>query len=238
MLRITFALLSFTALYGCTENNPIANEARAASPVTLSPTVIELYQSQGCSSCPPAHTALNAVANRSDVIALSFAVTYWDRLGWKDIFGDEAYTQRQYDYAKSLGAANVYTPQIVLNGVRHFTGIKPGELAREIATNARPSGGPEITATSGKVNIGAGSGSAKVWLIHFDPRTQNVAIRAGENNGRVLPHKNIVRHIEQLGSWSGREVSYNLPAPKASHYRSVILVQRGEAGRIISAKQL
>jgi hypothetical protein len=238
MIRIWIALLPFVALQGCSNNSPIANDAKAAAPVNNNPTVVELYQSQGCSSCPPAHAALNAVADRSDVIALSFAVTYWDKLGWKDIFGDEAYTQRQYDYAKSLGAPNVYTPQIVLNGVRHFTGIKPGELTREIARNARPSGGPDISSTSGKVYLGAGSGSAKVWLIHYDPRIQNVAVRAGENNGRVLPHKNIVRQITQLGSWSGREVSYNLPAPRASHWRSVVLVQRGDAGRIIAARKL
>jgi hypothetical protein len=96
------------------------------------PVVVELYQSQGCSSCPPANAALNAIADRPGVIALSFAVTYWDRLGWKDSFAHKAFTQRQYDYARSIGNIPVATPQTIINGKTVLTGFKPGQLADDV----------------------------------------------------------------------------------------------------------
>ena len=124
-------LLSILAISAC-QKPSMTEEAKAKTaspaPTANNPVVVELYQSQGCSSCPPANAALNAIADRPGVIALSFAVTYWDRLGWKDIFADKAYTQRQYDYAQALDNANVYTPQIVINGKQELTGIRRGEL--------------------------------------------------------------------------------------------------------------
>ena len=113
-------------------------ETRTNAPVgSNGPVVVELYQSQGCSSCPPANAALNAIAERSDVIALSFAVTYWDRLGWKDVFGDPAYTKRQYAYANALGNDGVYTPQVAPNGRRAIVGNRPGELERAVAATGK-----------------------------------------------------------------------------------------------------
>ncbi len=120
------------ALGGCQKSVPVVEDAKAATSIIATksrataenPIVVELYQSQGCSSCPPANAAVNAVADQPGVIALSFAVTYWDRLGWKDVFADKAYTQRQYDYAHALGNANVATPQIIINGKTATTGIK------------------------------------------------------------------------------------------------------------------
>lgn len=113
-------IAALAALSACQQSPEIIAKADAKAPTAsanvTSPVVIELYQSQGCSSCPPANFAVNAAADQPGVIALSFAVTYWDRLGWKDIFGDKAYTERQYDYAHALGNPNVYTPQIVING--------------------------------------------------------------------------------------------------------------------------
>jgi hypothetical protein len=200
--------------------------------------VVELFQSQGCSSCPPANAALNKLAERSDVIALSYAVTYWDRLGWKDRFADPAFTQRQYDYNKAMQGDGVYTPQVILNGSRAIVGNGQGELAQAVDATRAASGGPSIALEKRSIAIGAGSGTASVWLVRYDPRTQNVAIRAGENEGRTLPHRNIVRQISKLGSWSGKAASYALPDAKASGLRSVILVQRGTAGPIISAKLL
>jgi hypothetical protein len=243
MLRLIAIMGLSGALAGCS-NASISEQANAAAPTPAKasaahPVVVELYQSQGCSSCPPANAALNAVADRPDVIALSFAVTYWDKLGWKDNFASPAFTQRQYDYATALGGSNVYTPQMVLNGVRDFTGIKTGELTRQIAASPAPAGGPSITSDGNRVQIGAGSGSAKVWLVRYDPRVQNVAIRAGENEGRTLPHKNIVRQLAPLGTWTGQAASFVLPKGNAA-LRSVILVQRGAngTGAIIAAQKL
>jgi hypothetical protein len=238
----TMAMLSFAGILGACEQEPsVTAKAEAKTPVTAAsadtPIVVELYQSQGCSSCPPANAAVNAVADQPGVIALSFAVTYWDRLGWKDIFGDKAFTQRQYDYAHALGNSNVYTPQIVINGKTAITGIKRGELAQSIAASRPISGGPAISIDGDVVTIDKGSGTANIWLVRYDPRTHNVPIRSGENSGRTLPHKNIVRSIARLGQWSGTAEAFNLPASADGHLMSVILVQRTGAGPIIAAKK-
>jgi hypothetical protein len=237
-----FALLAIPLLLsGCQQSNPVSSEAKAAapkstSPSTSNPIVVELYQSQGCSSCPPANLALNAEAGRSDVIALNFSVTYWDRLGWKDVFGDPAYTQRQYDYAGFFKGANVYTPQVVLNGSRAIVGNSSGEMRRAIAGIKPLTGGPVISSTAGQASVGGGTGKASVWLVRYDPRLQNVSIKSGENSGRILPHRNIVRQLTKLGDWNGKAVSYNLPASASAVYKSVILVQRPGGGTIYSAK--
>lgn len=241
-----FSALAFLslglALAGCQQQPDIVAQADAKTPAATStaanPIVVELYQSQGCSSCPPANAALNAVADQPGVIALSFAVTYWDRLGWKDIFADKAYTQRQYDYAHALGNANVATPQIIINGKTVITGIKPGELARSIAAIQPVSKGPSIEIAKGEVIIGKGSGPANVWLVRYDARTHNVAIRSGENSGRTLPHKNIVRSLVKLGEWQGTNTSFKLPAGAPSQLKTVILVQRTGAREIIAAKRV
>ena len=234
------------ALGGCQNSTAMTADAEAATPVVRakgsanvnSPIVVELYQSQGCSSCPPANAAVNAVADQPGVIALSFAVTYWDRLGWKDVFADKAYTQRQYDYAHALGNANVATPQIIINGKTAITGIKPGELARGIKASFPLAKGPSIEIANNRVTIGKGAGPADVWLVRYDPRAQNVAIRSGENTGRTLPHKNIVRSLEKLGEWNGIAESFKLPAASPSQLKTVILLQRIRAGEIIAAKSL
>ena len=233
-------MLSLTAaVTACQQPPELAETALAKTPASqatpANPIVVELYQSQGCSSCPPANAALNAVADQPGVIALSFAVTYWDRLGWRDIFGDKAYTQRQYDYAHALGNANVATPQIVINGTTAITGIKNGELAGSIKA-ARPiTGGPSITVNNDMVKVGKGSGSANVWLVRYDPRTHNVAVRSGENSGRTLPHKNIVRSLAKIGEWRGAATSFSLPAASKDQLKTVILVQRTGNGPIIAA---
>ncbi len=245
-MRIAFAGCALTLsilLASCQQSPSITNDANAATPSAAKsgasgPVVVELYQSQGCSSCPPANAALNAIADRDDVIALSFAVTYWDRLGWKDIFADKAYTQRQYDYAGSFGNANVYTPQIVINGKQELTGIKRGELANAVSAAKPYTGGPVIIDKKTAVSIGKASGTAKVWLVRYDPRVQNVAVRSGENGGRTLPHKNIVRSLERLGDWSGATANYPLSKPANAAWKSVILVQSKKTGEIIAAKQL
>ena len=191
-------LMSFVALLtACQQQSNEVARAEAKTSATAAsvdyPIVVELFQSQGCSSCPPANAALNALADRKDILALSFAVTYWDRLGWKDIFADKAYTQRQYDYAGAFKNENVYTPQIIINGTRELTGIKQGELAKAIAQSKPLMSGPSIGLQKGKVIIGGGAEEANIWLVQYDPKPHNVAIRSGENTGRTLPHRNIVR---------------------------------------------
>lgn len=239
-----FCALTFLAfglaLAGCQQQPDMVAKAEAKTPVAAlnadNPVVVELYQSQGCSSCPPANAAVNAIADQPGVIALSFAVTYWDRLGWRDIFADKAYTQRQYNYAHAFGNPNVYTPQIVINGKTAITGLKPGELAKSMKASGPLSAGPSIRTEANVVKVGKGAGSANVWLVRYDPKTIHVGIRSGENDGRNLPHKNIVRSLVKLGEWRGAPISFELPNAAQKNLKTAILVQRKLGGVVIAAK--
>ncbi|WP_374943951.1 DUF1223 domain-containing protein [Sphingomonas sp.] len=202
--------------------------------------VVELYQSQGCSSCPPANANLNAIADRPDVIPLSFAVTYWDQLGWKDTFARPQFTARQWDYARSAGRQQVATPQVVVNGGRQtIVGGNRQQLDAAIAA-ARHPGGPQITAAGTRVSIGTARGAkpSTVWVVRYDPRSNNVPIRAGENGGRTLPHRNIVRQLVSVGIWSGAAASFALPPSPSPILRTAVFLQTGKGGPIASAARL
>jgi hypothetical protein len=203
------------------------------------PVVVELFQSQGCSSCPPANANLNALADRPDVLALSFGVTYWDKLGWKDTFATPQGTARQWDYAHgALHAANVYTPQVVINGRRAIVGVDRKQFERAIAEAAPLNAAPSLALSARAVSIGAAStvkGQADVWLVRYDPRVIPVAIRRGENGGKTLPHKNIVRQLVRLGGWSGGAQQYELPVQGDPRWRVAIIVQGKNGGAIIAA---
>ena len=200
------------------------------------PTVVELFQSQGCSSCPPANANINALAQRPDILALSFAVTYWDGLGWKDSFAQPQFTQRQWDYARGLGNAQVWTPQVIINGHATITGTQAAPLQALIASNDRGSGGPALTITPTSVDLdGKTTRPASVWLVRYDPQAVAVAIKAGENAGKTLPHRNIVREFIRLGDWAGGAVHYALPPAKRAGLATAVLVQQGSGGPIIAA---
>ena len=213
--------------------NPVRSGADAAHPA-----VIELFQSQGCSSCPPALAVLDQVANRPDVLALNFAVTYWDQLGWKDSFAQPAFTARQWDYARAQGRGNVATPQLIVNGRTAVLGSFKPDVERAISDNARVAG-PEIAVHGSKIDIAPGRTEkpATVWLVSYDPRRIDVPIRAGENGGRTLPHRNVVRQLSPLGAWTGKAASFTAPASSARLARAV-LVQAGTGGAIVAAARI
>ena len=119
------------------------------------PAVVELFQSQGCSSCPPANANVNALSQRPDVLALSFAVTYWDRLGWKDTFDKPQFTERQWQYARAMRQQDVYTPQVVVNGRVEGVGADPGEIEGLMSRADRGVSGPAVTLSDGSAEIGA-----------------------------------------------------------------------------------
>ena len=171
--------------------------AAPAAAAVAQPVVVELFESQGCSSCLPANANLATIAGRPDVIALNFAVTYWDGPGWTDTFGARAFTARQWDYAHAFHRAQVFTPQVVVDGRRDGVGINPNDFARLVGHGSPgASATPGLKLASGAVSIGAGpkpATAADVWLARYDPRVLQVAIRGGENGGKTLPHKNIVR---------------------------------------------
>lgn len=204
------------------------------------PTVVELYQSQGCSSCPPAIANINAIAGRPDILALTFAVTYWDQLGWKDTFAKPEFTARQWDYAHTGGRGEVATPQTIVNGRAVTNGGDLTALIDTIRKADRGGSGPAISTTAGRVTIAAGATPrpATVWLVRYDPRTLDVPIRAGENGGRTLAHRNVVRSLTMLGSWSGPAISMLLPPPADPRLASAVLVQLGKGGTIVAATRL
>ena len=206
-----------------------------ASPSERKPVLVELYQSQGCSSCPPANANLNAIANRPDVVALSFGVTYWDQLGWKDSFASPQYTTRQWDYARFNHRSNVATPQVWVNGRETLVGDNAGQLAAVIR-RARDSG-PTISVAANRVELGTAAApraNVDVWLARYDPRTIEVAIRAGENGGRTLPHKNIVKSLVKIGSWTGQAVHFALPKATGG-LASAVFLQAGTGGPVLAA---
>jgi hypothetical protein len=203
------------------------------------PTVIELFQSQGCSSCPPAEANVRAVSGRPDVLALSFEVDYWDRLGWKDTFSRPAWTARQYAYAKAMGHGDsVYTPQVVVNGRVAGDGLEPGALASLMNRGDRGAGGPSVGFSGGTVTVGAGrapAGGADVWLARYIPHTVEVAIPRGENAGHTLPYKDIVREMVLLGKWRGEAASFPVPSGSDPSLAEAAIVQANGAGPIIAA---
>ena len=201
------------------------------------PTVIELFQSQGCSSCPPANANVMALADRHDLLVLSFAVTYWDRLGWKDRFAKPEFTQRQYAYRDGLRHDNVWTPQTVINGRVDVTGIRAAELGRAVAAGGRSEAVPTLTEKAGRIDLGAGTGKADVWLVRYDPKIVQMPVRAGENAGRTLPHRNVVHDLVMLGSWTGAAAHWNRPAGVPG-LAEAVLVQRPGGGPILTALRL
>jgi hypothetical protein len=202
------------------------------------PVVLELFQSQGCSSCPPANKVLDEIANRADVLALNFSVTYWDQLGWKDLYGQQAFTDRQWDYSHAQGRGGVQTPQLIVNGRVAVLGSYRAEIDQAIARNSRGTSGPAIAATASTVNIGTAAGKpATVWLVDYDPRTLQVPIRSGENGGRTLPHRDIVKRLVPLGTWTGKPASFARKAALPNTVQAV-LVQTGKGGAIVAASKI
>jgi hypothetical protein len=216
----------------------LATGAQAQAADAPHPVVVELFTSQGCSSCPPANANLTAIADRPDVLALSFGVTYWDYLGWKDSFAKPEFTTRQYNYERSLHRATAYTPQMVVNGDTDLVGNSADELDQKIvAAQSTTTSAPSIALADGKVAIGAGTApedGADVWLVRYDPNIVQVPVARGENGGRTLPHKNVVQALTRLGAWTGAAASFDVP-PAAAGLKTAILVQSAFTGPILAA---
>lgn len=198
-------------------------------------TVVELFTSQGCSSCPPANANLIKISNRSDVLALSFAVTYWDYLGWKDTNGRREFTQRQVTYEPALKQSGPYTPQMVVNGSTTVVGNSLPEV-QALISDAAPLRGPALAFSQDRIQIGASAeaGDADVWLVRYNPRIEATPVARGENGGTTLQHTHVVRRLDKLGTWTGDEVSFPLPDPQAG-LKTAVLVQRPNGGQILSA---
>jgi hypothetical protein len=201
-----------------------------------SPVVVELFTSQGCSSCPPANANLIKISKQPNVLALSFAVTYWDHLGWKDSFGRKEFTERQVTYEPALGEDGPFTPQMVVNGRVSAVGNDLSQM-QQLITDAGPLSGPRISLSRGRVKISGldnASGAADVWLVRYDPGIVEVPVARGENSGATLPHTHVVHALTHLGKWSGSAVTFDFPT-KTDRLHTAILVQGKNGGPILAA---
>ena len=198
--------------------------------------VVELFTSQGCSSCPPANANLIKLSTSPDVLTLSYSVTYWDYLGWKDTFGNRAFTARQAAYEPKLGQSGPFTPQMVINGNANTVGYDLAEVSQLVAA-ADTISTPKIALEKAGATVAAGHapiGGADVWIVRYEPGIIDVPVARGENTGRTLPHVHVVRELIRAGSWTGQQAQFPIPAAR-SGLRTAILVQMPEGGRILSA---
>jgi len=207
---------------------PLATRARAAG----GPTVLELFTSQGCSSCPPADALLGELAKRPDVIALAWHVDYWNNLGWKDPYARRQWTDRQRGYASHL-SGEVYTPALVVNGAAMVVGSDRREVARAMAETASPMTAIlRRTATGVEAQTTAWPAGASAMLAVYDPENAT-AVVAGENAGRHLKEYRIVRDAREVVLANGP-----IALPPVQSHQGAALIVRDEAWRIVAAADL
>jgi len=235
---LPIALSALAILTGC---RGAATEAAVPTASGNGLTVVELFESQGCSSCPPAIRNVNAIAARKDLLALTFSVTYWDYLGWKDSFGQPAFTARQRDYAASRGGWGVYTPQVVVNGKTALVGSNPAELAATISQAGQVALLKISQASGDAVDVAAQPGLRQpvdLWLVQYDPRSRPVPIDRGENAGRTIDHRNVVVGLIRLGRWDSKALHVPLAATPEKGLASALLAQQPNGGAIIAAAKI
>jgi len=199
------------------------------------PPVVELFTSQGCSSCPPADALLGELARRGDVIALGFHIDYWDKLGWKDPLSTPQSTERQRRYARLFGTPT-YTPQLVIDGTREMVGSQRETVLAALRQTTPAAVAPVAFASDRRaVTIGtaaAAAGDGQVWLVRFAQK-RRTQIGAGENARRTLDDTNGVESLAALGEWHGSEATFPLDPP-APGEGIAVLVQAAD-GHILGA---
>lgn len=248
-----FAALAFlvAALPGLAE--PLVAEPQAAEPPVLAPeskAVIELFTSQGCSSCPPADALLAELGKRPGLVTLSYSVDYWNYLGWHDTLSTPANSERQREYARMRGDGRVYTPQVVVDGLTHVNGSD--EKAIEQAITAASSRLADIRVPVSMradgdtlvIDIGAApenshTRAATVWLA-IAKEVEKVSVTRGENRGRELSYSHPVRELSPIGMWKGEAMTLKLPLKDLKTMGGdclIALVQVENAGPILGAAE-
>lgn len=250
-LAVCFGILS--AVFGVLVPGRPARAQDTPRPTVAAPVikaVLELYTSQGCSSCPAADALLKSYTERSDIVALTMPVDYWDYLGWKDTFANPKYSARQRQYAKKRGDGRIYTPQIVVNGLHHAVGNSQRDIDHAIAEDAAhfakgriPIG---LRLEQGRLIIEAGVGQggdvkeATIWLAMV-MREAEVTVRGGENRGKVLKYYNVVRELTPIGMWTGKPITIRLErdtVKQSDTDRCAVIIQSGKAGPVLGAALL
>ncbi|MGH6664274.1 MAG: DUF1223 domain-containing protein [Pseudolabrys sp.] len=234
--------IAFAAAAFCTASmTPLS--ANAGEPRA----VIELFTSQGCSSCPPADKVMGELSRDPSLVTMSLPVDYWDYLGWKDTLALHGHSNRERAYSEARGDREVYTPQVVVNGVVHVLGSDKAAIEQAIAQTrkkAMPLTLPVmLTVANGKVSVNVPAAndehrSGEVWLCPITSKAE-VAINRGENRGHTLAYYNVARRWVKLGDWSGKAETFSLPVSELPDKdfllqdidRVTVVVQSGVAAK-------
>ncbi|MGB0084018.1 MAG: DUF1223 domain-containing protein [Rhodomicrobiaceae bacterium] len=205
--------------------------------------LLELFTSQGCSSCPPADALLRQLSKRANVLALSFPVSYWDHLGWKDTLAKDAYNERQRAYAEARGDRQIYTPQLIVNGMVDVVGSQSDEIEEAMKNTdqvLRDSWVPVSLRYDGNtfaVDTGAAPEasvyrSGKLWLALYS-NSVTVAIGRGENTGRSVTYTHVVRKVVPVGLWHGRSANYTVPTPAGTSFDGCAAVLQADKSNAV-----
>ena len=216
-----------------TSTMSIGSTVVSAAQITQPKSVVELFTSQGCHSCPPADKIIGEYSNDSDVLGLSWHVDYWDYLGWKDVFASRANTQRQYGYARTLKERQVYTPQAVINGRTHVVGSRKEDITSAIDSfdNSNRSMIVPITATMTDASIKIAientvdAADATLYMVFFNKKHE-VKIKRGENGGKTLVYYNVVHDSQALGmvKANGLQMEFPIAEMKRHGYDGCALI--------------
>jgi hypothetical protein len=217
--------------------------AAAANAASGRPAIVELYTSEGCSSCPPAEKLIEGLVSRPDVLPLAFHVDYWDSLGWRDRFSMKEATARQQDFASALNLSTVGTPQLVVDGKTAVWGANPSDLQRAL-TRARGEDIPLAVERNGtslviRAPTAKNASTYDLYVVGYLPQAVT-AIRAGENSGRTLTEVNVVRYIRKIGGSSDPAPTWkvSLQGVPQDAQRLVVLLQASKTGAIVGASKV
>ncbi len=226
--------ISIVALIGLVGS---ITELRAQTPPSRGPSVVELYTSQGCSSCPPADHVLGELAALPNVIALAFHVDYWDSIGWRDAYSIPNAAARQYRYVQTLGLSSAFTPQAVVDGRSSFIGSDKKRIMNALAEPAEERVPVTIEVSAGELTVSVperqGHKNYQVFVAAYLPQASTLVGR-GENTGKTLQEFNIVRQFRSIGTWSGRAAVFQASVDSfpSDASRVAVLLQRDGQGPI------
>jgi len=205
------------------------------------PVLVELYTSQGCGTCAESSRVIDRLSMRKDVLALTFSVDTWDYLGWTDTFARPEFAARQRACAENREPNAVYTPQVIVGGVgearANETRAVDG-LVRRAQAPAANSPAMRFIRDGALVQINSGPTPVRpdeVWLIRYEPGVREVEVRRGENQGRTLAYRNVVRELVKLGEWNGRARGFDLPRPSHEGLTTLVIVQKVGCDKVMAA---
>jgi len=214
-----------------------AKELPAQTTPSRGPSVVELYTSQGCSSCPPADRVLGELSTMPNVIALAFHVDYWDNIGWRDHYSIPNAVERQYRYVQSLGLSSAFTPQAVVDGRSSFVGSDKRRILDALADQAGEAVPVSLEVSDGVLTVRVPEGQDRkpyqVFVAAYLPQA-STPVGRGENSGRTLQEFNIVRQFRSIGTWSGHAAVFRASVESfpADASRVAVLLQRDGQGPI------